>query len=236
MKIAIITAIWQRPEITEYVLAYYKNIIECFKGDINIKMFIAGSESGKSKNLSEKYGAEYVEIPNTPLAAKLNASLLLSKQWKPDGVLCIGSDDLVSYNSFNFYKGYLKHNINPVGFLDCLIAWDDKIGYWQGYEDYRVGLTLGAGRLYPVKLLDALNWNVWGKSKRKTGMDGENSILMESKGIKFKAISMEKMKGQIVCLQSNHKITNLIKYKKTMPGIQMLDPCFNKYELQKLLL
>ena len=79
MKIAIVTAVWKRHEIFEL---FAKGIHELEKiNGVEIVTVVAGSERELSKNLVEKHNFLYIEIPNQPLAEKVNAPLLIAKDF-----------------------------------------------------------------------------------------------------------------------------------------------------------
>lgn len=90
--LAITCALWRRPEISAVVLAHYAAT------DIpgaELKLYAVGSEPGDEK-LAEEHGWHYTNFSNDHLGRKRNAGLVAIKGDKPDAVLRIGSDDLLS--------------------------------------------------------------------------------------------------------------------------------------------
>lgn len=162
MKIAIVTGIWKRHDIFEM----------CAKGiqllqqqtDCEISVIVSGSEGNTSKQLVEKHGFTYIEIPNEPLAIKMNAPVLMAKQLNADYVFCIGSDDIISPELFSIYVEQAKRGIDFVGVTDFYFydTISKRVIYWGGYrEDWRKGHTCGAGRLISKRLLDLWQWKLW---------------------------------------------------------------------------
>lgn len=162
MKIAIVTGIWKRHDIFEM----------CAKGihllqkqnNCELSVIVAGSEGEQSKQLVEKYGFEYIEIPNEPLAEKMNAPVMMAKELNCDYVFCIGSDDIISPELFSIYVEQAKRGIDFVGVTDFYFydTISKRVIYWGGYrEDWRKGHTCGAGRLISKRLLDLWQWKLW---------------------------------------------------------------------------
>lgn len=162
MKIAIVTGIWKRHNIFEMCANGIRLLQEQNKYELSV--IVSGSEGEQSKQLVEKHGFEYIEIPNEPLAEKMNAPVMRAKELNCDYVFCIGSDDIISPELFSIYLEHAKNGIDFVGVTDFYF-YDTISGqsiYWGGYrEDWRKGHTCGAGRLISKRLLDLWNWKLW---------------------------------------------------------------------------
>ena len=138
MKLALITTIWKRPELTKIVLEYYKQFP-------NLELICVGSEGEKSKQLAE--GWHYIEYKNFPVSEKHNQALKKAKELKVDGVILIGSDDLMSKEVFDFYQTLkpnenVVHGFKDINFFDCKSG---KLYYYGGYKNPQ---TIGAGRFF----------------------------------------------------------------------------------------
>lgn len=162
MKIAIITAVWKRPEIFEM---FAKGIHELEKiKEIELITIISGSERDVSKNMVEKHDFIYIEIPNQPLAEKVNAPLKIAKELNIDYVLCLGSDDIIHPDLMLKYIEIMKKGIDFIGVLDFYFydTTSKKSAYWAGYrEPRRLNHTCGAGRILSKNLLNKWDWSVW---------------------------------------------------------------------------
>ena len=180
IKLAIITGIWQRPEIFKYFAAGVKELEKL--EDFDITTIISGSEGETSRKLVEDHGFTYIEIPNRPLAVKMNAPLKIAKELGVDYVLCMGSDDILHPNVLVEYLKYMRSDIDYIGvtdfyFYDTTTA---KSAYWGGYrEPYRLGHTCGAGRVLSAKLLDQWDWTIW-SSKQDDMLDSSMQIKLSS--------------------------------------------------------
>jgi hypothetical protein len=165
-------------------------------------MFVAGSEGSISNDIACQYGLTYIETPNFPLSHKHNEVLKLSKQWNPDGVVLIGSDDVMCDNVLMYYNNYLKNNkTEPTGFVDAHFLWSDLTGYWSGYSNHRIGETMGAGRLYPKYCLDMIDWDLWNESQN-CGLDYIATQRIKNKNIKLNSLSLKDIDGFIIGIES----------------------------------
>jgi hypothetical protein len=158
---AIVSAVWKRPEIFEL---FAKGIHHLVKNtSVEIEVIIAGSEGEQSKRMVEKHGFIYVEMPNEPLASKVNQPVLIANQLKADYVLCLGSDDIVTPELMGVYESYMRKGIDYIAVTDFYFydTTTKRAAYWGGYRDARKGHTCGAGRLISKRLMDAWGWKPW---------------------------------------------------------------------------
>lgn len=163
MKVAIVTAVWQRPEIFEMFAKGIYNLISNCK-DIEFSVIISGSEGERSKSMVENHGFTYIEIPNDPLSVKMNACVLFAKNLGVDYILCLGSDDVISPELMNIYAQQMRSGFDYIGVTDFYFydTVSGKSAYWGGYrEPYRKGHTCGAGRMLSKRLLDLWQWQPW---------------------------------------------------------------------------
>lgn len=162
MKIAICTAVWQRPEIFELFAKGIHHLNDNTPHELLV--IVAGSEKERSKNMVEAHGFTYIEYPNQPLALKMNATTQYAGQSGCDYVLCLGSDDIIHPTLMAAYEPYMQKGIDYIGVLDWYF-YDTRTGkasYWGGYrEPRRKGHTCGAGRLISNRLMRQWNWAPW---------------------------------------------------------------------------
>lgn len=162
MRIAIVSAVWQRHNIFEMFAVGCKNLMaNC---DAEIIVIVSGSEGLRSKQLVEKHGFIYCEMPNNNLAEKVNAPVMIAKKLNVDYIFCMGSDDVVSVECFNIYIRQMKKETDFIGVSDFYFY--DTVSkrslYWGGYlEKWRRGHTCGAARAISKRLLNQWNWKVW---------------------------------------------------------------------------
>ena len=66
-KVALITAVWKRHELTSLVLNRFRNIKDELAGTISLELIAVGSEGATSQKLCESHGFTYIEQDNMPL-------------------------------------------------------------------------------------------------------------------------------------------------------------------------
>jgi len=183
IKLAIVTSVWERPEIVEMFAKGIINLLdkcpdfEIVKAVVSVSLADESKISGKSYMdtllLHKEWGVilnnknlrtSIIYIPNDPLAAKVNATTYACRDLGVDYVLCMGSDDIISPELLNEYAQYMRNGIDFIGVTDCYFydTISDKSIYWGGYrEPYRKGHTVGAFRALSARLLSQWDWMPW---------------------------------------------------------------------------
>ena len=181
--LVLLTCVWGRPQLTEIVLSYYQKLRTQLAGQVNLVLLAVGSEGNASRTLCESFDFDYVEHPNLPLSDKWEAGLKAARQFEPDGVVTIGSDDLVSASLFTRYNQLLDDGVFFCGLVDAFfldLVERNKLLHWHGYGGlaqergmpWRLNETLGMGRLYSRVLLDWLDYSLWNGVHVNKGLDG----------------------------------------------------------------
>jgi glycosyltransferase involved in cell wall biosynthesis len=169
--IAIVTGVWQRPEVFELFANGVDYLIK--HTNYNYHVIVAGSEGDKSRSMVERRGYTYIEVPNQPLATKMNATIQQAARMGFDYCLCLGSDDVVHPSLMQAYAAHIKSGIDFIGVTDFYfydIA-SGRSAYWGGYRElYRKGHTAGAARLLSNRLLKAWNYSPW-EIRHSNGLD-----------------------------------------------------------------
>lgn len=217
MKIAIITAMWKRPEVFDLFGMNTNVLISQVKG-YEIQVFVAGSEGRRSKRLADEYGFNYVEYPNEQLYSKFNAAVRLAKKWRPDYLLMMGSDDIIDLPMFENYIKPMQKGIDFIGCLDwCFLDINTmKACMWLGYtERGRKGITCGAGRMLSSKLLAKMDWRPWDKPVNGARMDG--TMQKKLKSIQHTSYCFRMGSGVGLDIKSETNITNIKKIRNTKP-------------------
>jgi hypothetical protein len=173
IKLAIVASVWKRPEIVKMFADGIKDLLlNC--SQFEISLIISGSEWYESKSNCDRNGGyllgfglkhyQYIEIPNEPLAAKVNASTYACKNLGVDYVLCLGSDDIMTPELLNEYAIHMRNGVDFIGVTDFYF-YDTVSGkslYWGGYtEPYRKGHTAGAARAISARLMNKWDWMPW---------------------------------------------------------------------------
>lgn len=152
----VVLPIWKRQPSVSMALRWYEQQ--------RCEIVVVGSEGEVSRSLAN--GHHYVEVSNYPLDAKYDAGFAYCKQFNPDVVTIIGSDDFITEDYFHWAREQIFYGYDIVGFLDFYIASIEhqKIYYWGGYaqnklvNENRTGESIAAGRVFSKKALDSVNW------------------------------------------------------------------------------
>lgn len=212
-KIAIITAVWKRPEVFEL---FARSIHDLEKIDnLEIVTIIAGSEGDQSRKMVEAHNFKYIEIPNEPLGNKVNAPAYQAQQEGVDYVLCVGSDDLISVPLMEFYIKTMKAGHDFIGVLDFYFydTNSKKAAYWGGYrEAYRKGHACGAGRLISARLMKAWGWLPW---------ENKHSLMLDNS--MQEKLRLTKHSEYIFSLKENNLFALDIKSSTNMTPFKLWD-------------
>lgn len=189
IKIVCVMCAYKRELLLDNILNYM-----C-KTDI-FKIIVVGSNK-LEKDVVDKYNkCEYVYHKNLPLSNKWNKGILESKKYNPDGVLILGSDDIVTNEYIKYCKYLLFHNYDFIGcraWFTTLLKNNNILDIaFIGYNNYRThNEPIGAGRIISNKCLNLVKWNLY-KFKiplnRVLDMNSYKLILKHKKKLKFKII------------------------------------------------
>lgn len=166
---------------------------------------IAGSEGEISKEIAK--GCHYIEIANRPVSDKHNSMIAKAKELDCDGMVLMGSDDIVDDNYWKFIYSLNKDEDKLIGLKDLYFYSTEskQIGLFQGYKDERQ--TIGAGRFFSRKILEMTNWKLWDDGLNK-GLDTNCSFKLTKLGIKEQSYSMKESDTFLVDIKHNRSITN----------------------------
>ena len=212
MKLLVVTTIYGRHKLTDFVFEYYKNIKKELKNIIDFNLLVCGSEGKISEELTKKHGFEYTEHSNFPLSQKHNHLFKTAKNYNPDVVILIGSDDLISKETFIKYKEFSELGLDYIGFKD-LYMYDGTLYYWGGYGEKRNEETIGAGRFYSKNILDKCDWDLWGDSKINKGLDAVAQTKIKRFKPKTEVLSCLNDSFIIVDIKTSNNITEISKFK-----------------------
>lgn len=162
-RVGIVSAMWQRLELTDLVFSHIADMKAAVAPFMELLPVVAGSEGDASRAVAEQNGFSYREVENLPLGAKWNAALSLLRDQDVDGVVILGSDDLLNERFFHVLKTLVDEGCQLAG-LDTFFVLEGRNGRlmeWLGYLPPREGESIGAGRFLHRELLERLNWHLW---------------------------------------------------------------------------
>jgi hypothetical protein len=182
---------WKRHELTDIVVKHYVSM--------GCKVVIADSEGREFEG-----ALKVIQTPNHPLTDKFNALFKACEEFNPDGVVLIGSDDLLSAEVIQWYKDNCKRgNRNLVGFKE-IYFYSTKTKD-AAYFEYKKELTLGGGRFYSNWVLKKCGFEPWNSTRQTSGLDANSKAKLTSLGIGEK---VEKHNGVFLGVKSGENITN----------------------------
>ena len=158
----IVTGMWKRPEVFEIFGKHYQNS--------GIDVIVAGSEGEQSKKLAESFGFTYLEQPNSPLGRKMNSTIVNGLKSGYTHFICVGSDDLLSFELLEYYKSLMQSGYDFIGLRDFYFydIETKKAAYWGGYQEYeRKDNSVGAGRVLSRRLIESWGGTVWDNHRTK---------------------------------------------------------------------
>lgn len=185
-KIVVFICVWKRPLLSKFIIDHFVYISKQVRQDgIIVDLFIVGSDSNFTHSLISRIPSNvtyssYAIHPNHPVGHKHNQGLLSLRHHYtstlpsnlPDAVTIFGSDDIVTPSFFIHTRNALLSNnsdtvarshvfgLYDVWFLDLR---SKRLVYTAGYKSFSTPLsgTVGCGRVFSWKLLDAIEWHVW---------------------------------------------------------------------------
>jgi len=202
MKIALVIAVYKRHDLTKIVLDNFRLQAKKY----GFEIIIAGSEGNASKRLAKC--CHYIEVDNDPLSDKHDAMITKAKELDVDGVVLMGSDDIVSDSYWDWVYS-LDSNAKYLQGLKDIYFYSTKhkqLYYWAGYRNGKQ--IAGAGRFFSRFILDKMDWQLWDSGLQK-GLDTNCSSLLLKKGIKEKSVTMQEINAILVDVKHEYSITNL---------------------------
>lgn len=165
LRLGVLITLWRRHEIADLVLARCNAVRQRLHPLLDLELCAVGSEGEASRDLAERNGFHYMEMPNDPLGAKRNAGLASMERHDLDAVVFIDSDDFIDESLFLSHAAALHEGYALLGLQDwhMLDLESLRACYWGGYgmRGGRHGEPLGLGRCIHRDLLDRVGWKLW---------------------------------------------------------------------------
>lgn len=215
LKICLFTTIYKRYELTNYVLNYYNKLRQHFSEKVELILVCAGSEGELSKKQATKHGFNYVECENSPVSKKHNIACMECKQFNPDAVIYVGSDDVISYGLFGKYIDLINLNYDFVGVKDVYFLKKDSLLYWSGYKvgHNRYMEPIGPGKMFSKNLIEKLNWKPWGDSNVNKGLDSYVTKNLKKHIYTSKTLCLKEEEEYLIDIKTSFNISNLKDFK-----------------------
>lgn len=201
-KILIITAVWQRSDLTDIILSYYHRLASKSMG--RMQLLAVGSEGHTSRSLCEANGWQYIERPNSPLSHKWSALTEHAKSLDFDFLIIVGSDDLLSMSLIRHYDRVYSGESNYMLGLEDLYFYrmiNKRCYHFPGYPSLH---TIGAGRCISRKILERINWKPWGDHSIDRGLDSRCSSHLQRNKIAERSMLMADSGGVAIDIKHYH--------------------------------
>lgn len=262
-KFVILTCVWQREGVTNIFLSYFSKLRKALAPNVIIDLVAVGSEGDQSKRLVENYGFEYLEYPNKPVSKKWEHGINSVKSLEFDGLIIMGSDDLIDGRAIRRYIKALDDGFLFFGFQDVYFYEADtkELIYWPGYSHksnpmpHRTLESIGLGRMLSRELLELLNFSIWGSLEANSSLDGfmhkrliddlkilplkyennkNNTIFVNGFNVGLYCDTMKRLKIMGVDIKSDENITP-VKKIKLLNGIDIVSGDQRDYFEKKMI-
>lgn len=226
IKIAVIGAIWKRPNLTKIFLTHLDRMFnEPLLRNINYRAFLAVSEEMWLTNTIKKTfpNCDFIETDNFPLSYKWQSALDKAKLWTPDMILIMGSDNFISHHLLlRLVQPIINGEHHFSGLGDCAMVDNDEVIRWRGYNNtnqpHRSGEPIGASRIISSQLLDEIDWSLWSAEPINKGLDSLVMKKLENMGYLY-ADTNYIFKQQEIEIKKLKILTNT-KYTETVVDIK----------------
>lgn len=215
-SVYIVVPIWGRKHLANHLLTYYHSFNS---SSIQFRVVVVGSEKHVSRSVAR--GLMYVETENLPLDRKYDVGFQACRQFEPDAVALVGSDDFITMDYFEWAMKQIESGCGMTGFYDFYIA--DWIGrrilYWGGYKGERQGQSIGAGRVFSRKALEAMEWKpfITDGSYFNMSKDDERaeSKVIQS-GFEVNCINMANIGCRYWAVKTGNEVNHVSAFKDTI--------------------
>lgn len=149
MKIHLLSCIWKRPQVTELFLAGIRRLQNDF--DVSGTIVVSTDEDMALVTSLLPPNFEVISYPNNPLSNKFNQGLFHAMKSEWDGLLIMGSDNLLS----NEGLGLLIESNKPYVGFGNIHFFSTETREWRLFTHDSTRL-IGAGRLIKREVLNLL--------------------------------------------------------------------------------
>lgn len=200
MKLALIIAIYDRHDLDRITLSRFKEQAAKF----GFEIIVAGSEGNISKAIAK--GCHYIEVPNNPLSNKHNALIKKAQELNVDGVVLMGSDDMVNDEYWQWVLTLSKDETKLIGLSDLYFYSTYRKSLYY-FDKNKQGQSIGAGRFFSKYVLDKMEWKLWDNGLPKS-LDRNCSERLHLQGIGEQIHSMDSLNVFLLDVKHTRSVTN----------------------------
>jgi len=159
-KLCIVTCNFGREDVLRLYCEGIKRIQS--QSDVEIISIIVGEPN----SVTNDYNCIHVPYKNDPLTEKFNEGCLIAKEYNPDYVMVMGSDNIFNIELLNQAKIHTEANFIAVRDV-YFYALD---GEHKSEMIYILSSVVGCARFVRADLMDKVSWTPW-KRHRNKGID-----------------------------------------------------------------
>lgn len=146
-------------------------------------------------SICRQYDIIHVYHSNDYVSDKFNIAMREIKSYKPDNVLVLGSDNIISTDTLRWYMDHKDYDLISTQTLYVYnTPTKELIKLWLK--------NIGAGRMYHKRVLDKYDWTIW-PDGLKRNLD-QNSLRYVNESIKT---SLAMHNGFLLDIKTNNNIT-----------------------------
>lgn len=206
--IGIISCNYQRVPILRIFASGIRRLRE--EMGLDIPVVVVGDIGGA--DVCREYNITHIEYPNKPLTGKFNRACLEMKG-KCDAVMVMGSDNLLSSQTFMRIKEEADKGIDLIGLSEVYMFGMDDIYTGNLYYLQRT-TVLGVGRTVSARVLDRMGWQPW-KTDKDRSID---TILLDSVRPHVETTTLLNG-GFVVDLKTNFNLNKIYFWAKKLPRV-----------------
>jgi glycosyltransferase involved in cell wall biosynthesis len=151
--VGVVIPVWKRH-------ARLPQVVACLRRQTlaPVRIVLVGSGDPDFGRLAAELGCVYVDHPNEPLGAKWNAGFALVRGL--DYGMILGDDDLIGPDWIRSCVSLCDDETLMVGARDLYVLDSESggLGYFSGYDPTQRRDPVGAGRLIPRAVLEAVDY------------------------------------------------------------------------------
>jgi hypothetical protein len=188
MKLALVAPVHNRPLVTRLWHVAARRVARSWEPHHETRVYVAGDQD-VHRALASEFGATFIEVPNLPLGAKINAPTEAAWRWGADYVVTLGSDNIITptlaQQYWTVFTGGGSDVPTPyIGLrsLRVIEPTTQRALHVRGHaHPSRIGETIGPGRTFSRALLDALHGRPW-PDKLSRGADFRVTLRLRQLG------------------------------------------------------
>ncbi len=230
MKLAIYTCAHLRYSVLDIYIDWLNHI----RNKYDILPVIVDDDPKVAERCSDNE-IVHLSAPNEPLGKKFNTISLL-KAVDFDYLMVMGSDDICNMRMIKYYFSLMEQGLDFWGMKDIYFyGIEAKVTkYWAGFQNHRVGETVGCGRCLSRNLLDMLDWQPWdGSLNRK--LDRSMTEKLITLGVKQHAFEMRENDCFLLDIKTGGNISKFNQYRGPVFPNRSLYEYFPKQIVDKIL-